>query len=130
MPTTWTINAAGSDANGTELIGCHITTSGNCYQFLAPDNTLMSSACGTTSLPTLPCQFPMFSSKLGGNTVVNWYITLDSVTDGTSHNKAKGKWGNSGYKSLTDVEADGWTTAAGVGIDPEEEKASYAAPKP
>jgi hypothetical protein len=120
MPTSWTIDKAGTNANGSELVGCHIKINGNCYQFLTPSNTLCSSACGTSSLPTLPCNFPVFSSALAGSTVVNWYITLESVTDGPSNNKAKGKWGNSNYQfGITDVDSDGWTTSAGVGIDPE-----------
>jgi len=120
MPSSWTIDKAGSNANGTDLIGCHIKINGNCYQFLTPSNSLCASVCGTTSLPTLPVQFPMFTSALAGSTAVNWYITLESVTDGVSGNKAKGNWGNSGYQAeFGDTDADGWTTAAGVGIDPE-----------
>jgi len=135
MPiTSWTISTVGSGANGTELVGCHIKINGNCYQFLSPSNVLLASACGQTSLPTLPCQFPMFNSALAGSTAVNWYITLESVTDGPSQNKAKGNWGNSGYKTeLTGIETDGWTAQANQVDDVEAEKhkaVASASPKP
>jgi hypothetical protein len=137
MPTNWTISNAGTNANGSALVGCHIQISGNCYQFLTPSNVLCASACGQTSLPTLPVQFPMFNSALGGTTAVNWYITLESVTDGQSANKAKGKWGNNGYQSeFSDLDADSWTTQAGVVVDSEgddvekeKEAAASASPK-
>jgi len=99
MPATeWTI----THSNAPQLIGCHIRVDGDCYQFLTPTNILCASSCGQTSLPTPPFEFPMFSSALGGSTVVNWYITVSSVTA----NEIKGTWSNAGFG---DIGSDTWT---------------------
>jgi hypothetical protein len=80
----------------------------------------------------------MFNSALAGTNAVNWYITVDTFTDGESKNKAKGKWGNTGYPpEFAETDTDTWTTQAGVGIEPDEDqgedqdndRAAYASPK-
>jgi hypothetical protein len=141
MPTTWTINAANGGGNASELIGCHIHVSGTAYQFQKPDTTVVSTTPTTaSSLPTPPFDFPMFNSSLAGTTAANWYIRVDSLTDGVSHNKGKGKWSPNPFPKPPgqgDSDPDTWTTSAGVGIEPEgdqgededNDKAAYAAPK-
>jgi len=138
MPTKWTINNAGGGGNSAELIGCHLATSGNSYQFQTPSGGVVATVTGTgTSLPTLPCDFPMFNSALAGTTAVDWYISLESTTDGASKNKAKGTWSNTAPLGITDTDPDTWTTQAGVGVEPEgdqgededNDKAAYATPK-
>ena len=137
MPTKWTIDNAKGGGNDSELIGCHLAISGTNYQFQLPSGSVVATTTGTT-LPTLPFNFPMFNSALAGTTAVNWYITVESTTDGVSGNKAKGTWSNTGFVTgITDTDPPTWTTQAGVGIDPEgdqgedegNDKAAYAAPK-
>ena len=69
---------------------------------------------------------------------MNWYITVTSLTDGESQNKAKGTWGNTGYQAeFGDTDPGTWTTQAGVGIEPDDDqgkdkdkdKAASASPK-
>jgi len=139
MPTKWTISHAGTGTNNTELIGCHIAVVGTAYQFQTPGGTMVSTTSTTaTQLPTPPFDFPEFNSALAGTTAVDWYITVDSLTDGESKNKAKGTWSNTGFPAeYGDTDPDTWTTQAGVGIDPEgdqgedegNDRAAYAAPK-
>ena len=141
MPTKWTIDNAGGGGNSAELIGCHIAVVGTAYQFQTKSGTMVSTTPTTaSSLPTPPFDFPMFNSALSGTTAANWYIRVDSLTDGVSHNKGKGKWSPNPYPNPpgpADTDPDNWTTSAGVGIEPEgdqgededNDKAAYAAPK-
>jgi hypothetical protein len=142
MPTSWTINAAGGGGNSAELIGCHIVAVGTAYQFQNTNGTMVSTTpTSATQLPTPPFDFPMFNSALAGTTAANWYIRVDSLTDGASHNKGKGKWSPNPFPTPpgpADTDPDNWTTQAGVGIEPEgdlvendkeKDKAAYASPK-
>jgi len=76
-----------------------------------------------------PFEFPMFSSALGGSTVVNWYITVSSVTAGKRGNEAKGTWSNVGFPPESgEIEPDTWTAQAnqGAGDDMEAAKQKEA----
>jgi len=141
MPTKWTINNAGGGGNSSELTGCHIAVVGTAYQFQTPNGTMVSTTSTTaTQLPTPPFDFPMFSSALGGSTSANWYIRVDSLTDGDTHNKGRGKWSPTPFPTPpgpADTDPDNWTTQAGVGVDPvgdqmeddDNYKAASASPK-
>ena len=130
MPNQWTINASGvqGGSNKSELVGCHISQNagGTAYQFEAPNGTVVSTTTGT-SLPTPPFQFPMFNSSLAGQTALNWYITVETVTGGPSQNQAGGKWSNTAFESPTADPTDTWVAQAGASVDPEEEAAGAGA---
>jgi hypothetical protein len=141
MPTKWTLNAAGGGGNSAELVGCHIAVVGTAYQFQNPSGTSQSTTdVNATSLPTPPFDFPVFTSALAGTTSATWYIRVDTLTDGQSHNKGKGKWSPNPFPTPpgpADTDPDNWTTQAGVGIQPEgdqgededNDKAASASPR-
>ena len=128
MPNQWTINANGvqGGSNKSELVGCHIQQNATNYQFEAPNGTVVSTTTGT-SLPTPPFQFPMFNSALAGQTALNWYITVETLTGGASGNQAGGEWSNTSFESPEGDPADTWVAQAGASVEPEEEASGASA---
>jgi len=124
MPNQWTINASGvqGGSNKSDLVGCHISQNagGTAYQFEAPNGTVVSTTTGT-SLPTPSFQFPMFNSALAGQTALNWYITVETLTGGASGNQAGGKWSNTNFENPEGDPTDTWVAQAGASAEVEEE---------
>ncbi|HKG46308.1 MAG TPA: hypothetical protein VKB02_06260 [Pyrinomonadaceae bacterium] len=128
MPNQWTINASGVNggSNKSALVGCHIKQNATNYQFQASNGTVVSTTTGTT-LPTAPFQFPMFNSALSGQTALDWYITVDTLTGGASGNQPGGEWSNYAFASPEGVPSDTWVAQAGAGVEDDQDDQAAAA---
>ena len=99
----------GSD--GRKLVGCHITISGNSYQFTKPAiNEVLATATGTgSSLPTIPFTFPGFTYK-----DLEWTITVTSLP---ANANGGGTWSTPGSQKRTGSQSGDYTAQAGTGED-------------
>ncbi|HEX3250928.1 MAG TPA: hypothetical protein VHS05_15955 [Pyrinomonadaceae bacterium] len=141
MPTTtnalWTIKADGAhgsnpQGNQTALVGCHLAiitdSNGTHYQFQGPGggNAAQVTSPGA-SLPSLPYDFPVFNSQLGGPLAQNWYIRIKSSTHGQDEKDAHGDWSNLPFTpEFAEVDPDTWTAQAGSGAGGHPEDAAAA----
>ena len=110
MPRSiWTINNAGGDPDGSDLIGCHIKETSTGYDFTSPNGTKLAS----TTSATPPFTFPNFPYE-------GWTWTIEVTTLAASG--VSGGWSNNN-PTITGEEGT-WSTGAG---DDQEEDAAAAA---
>src|SRR5262249_15391013 len=132
MSRRWHIKADGvtGSSNKTDLIGCSLAKDSHTHQylFMGPEaNGLPLAAVDDTVEP--PFLFPKFTAALNGPDPLDWYIRVDQADDGPN-GKAQGIWSNTplqvgpggGDPSESGGDTDTWTTQAGVGPDPEDNK--------
>ena len=69
----------------------------------------------------------MFNAALAGQSALNWYITVETLTGGPSQNQASGQWSNTAFESPEGVPSDTWVAQAGPSVEAEEEAAGASA---
>jgi hypothetical protein len=131
MSRRWHIRAGDVHGghNRTDLIDCSIAWDSDTdqYLFMGPEqNALPLAAVNITG--NFPFWFPKFTSKLSGTDPHDWYIRVDYVDGGPKSEQAGGLWSNAGPPhpgedgGTNPGDTDTWTTQAGVGPRPEDEK--------
>lgn len=132
MSRRWHIKAGDvkGGSNKTDLIGCSLAkdTHTNQYLFMGPEqNGLPLAAVDITVDLKFPFLFRKFTSPLNGSDPLDWYIQVNYV-DGPN-GEAGGYWSNTPFQAppgdgrpLQPGDPDTWTTQAGVGPLPEENK--------